>query len=150
MNAEASGLPTRSDQLLPPKSISPTGQGGCRHRPWWLSLNTWLADVLANHYEEARERADFLLAAGLLQVTGCIETETLGAKKTRFRGRQVAAYRFIYCMLRQTVASYDDVVRHRCNNRRCINPEHLEIGSRGDNMMDERDFGANGVDFDLL
>ncbi len=110
----------------------------------------WLADVLANHYEEARSRADFLLAAGLLQVTGCIETETLGAKKTRFRGRQVAAYRFIYCVLRQTVASYDDVVRHRCNNRRCINPEHLEIGSRGDNMMDERNFGANGVDFDLL
>ncbi len=47
----------------------------------------WLADVLANHYEEARSRADFLLAAGLRQDTGCIETETLGAKKTRFRGR---------------------------------------------------------------
>jgi hypothetical protein len=38
---------------------------------------------------------------------------------------------------------YDDVVRHRCNNRRCINPEHLEIGSRGENLQDERDFSAS-------
>ena len=110
----------------------------------------WLADLLANHYEEARSRAASLLETGVVQDTGCIETDTIGAKKTRFRGRQVAAYRFIFCVLRQTVASYDDVVRHRCNNRRCINPDHLEIGSRGENLMDERDFGANGVDFDLL
>ncbi|AVW91975.1 hypothetical protein DA792_13555 [Celeribacter baekdonensis] len=41
-------------------------------------------------------------------------------------------------------ASYDDVVRHRCNNRRCINPAHLEIGTRGENFMDEREFAANG------
>ena len=31
-----------------------------------------------------------------------------------------------------------------------INPEHLEIGSRGENLQDERDFSANGVDFSLL
>ena len=48
------------------------------------------------------------------------------------------------------VAGYDDVVRHRCNNRLCINPDHLELGSRGENVQDERDFAANGVDYDLL
>lgn len=110
----------------------------------------WLADVLANHYEEARARALSLLETGVRQATGCIETETIGPKKTRFRGRQVPAYRLIHCVLTQTAASYDDVVRHRCNNRRCINPEHLELGSRGENLMDERDFAANGVDYDLL
>ena len=110
----------------------------------------WLADVLANHLEGARSRALSLLATGTVSATGCIETDTVGAKKTRFRGRQVTAYRFIFCVLNQTVASYDDVVRHRCNNRRCINPDLLEIGSRGENFMDERDFRANGVDHDLL
>jgi hypothetical protein len=30
------------------------------------------------------------------------------------------------------------------NNRRCINPDHLEIGSRGENLLDNRDFSANG------
>lgn len=81
---------------------------------------------------------------------GCIETPTLGARKLRFKGRQVAAYRFVFCILNEVLAGYDDVVRHRCNNRRCINPEHLEIGSRGENLQDERDFSANGVDFGLL
>ncbi|MCV2868835.1 hypothetical protein OEW28_09365 [Defluviimonas sp. WL0002] len=48
------------------------------------------------------------------------------------------------------MASYDDVVRHRCNHRLCINPDHLELGSRGDILQDERDFVVNGVDYDLL
>ena len=30
------------------------------------------------------------------------------------------------------------------------NPDHLELGSRGENLQDERDFDANGVDFTLL
>lgn len=63
---------------------------------------------------------------------------------------RLPAYRFIFRVLNGVAAGYDDVVRHRCNNRRCINPERLEIGSRGENLQDERDFGANGVDFDLL
>jgi hypothetical protein len=45
LTAEDPGLPTRSDQHLPPKSTSPTGQGGCRHQPRWLSLNRRLFDL---------------------------------------------------------------------------------------------------------
>ncbi|MFZ0097555.1 MAG: HNH endonuclease, partial [Gemmobacter sp.] len=71
-------------------------------------------------------------------------------RRVRFRGRQLPAYRFIFCILNSVVAGYDDVVRHRCNNRRCINPDHLKLGSRGENLQDERDFSANGVDFGLL
>lgn len=110
----------------------------------------WLQEVLTKHYEEARSRALSLLATAKATETGCLETPTKDAKKARFRGRQVPAYRFIFCVLTRTVASYDDVVRHRCNNRRCVNPQHLEIGSRGDNLQDERDFAANGVDFGIL
>ncbi|WP_083445193.1 hypothetical protein [Ruegeria sp. 6PALISEP08] len=41
-------------------------------------------------------------------------------------------------------------IRHRCHNRRCINPRHLTIGDRRDNLQDERDRQANGVDWGLL
>lgn len=110
----------------------------------------WFASILANHQEEALNRASALVAQGIVSETGCIETPTLGARKVRFRGRQLPAYRFIFCILNGITAGYDDVVRHRCDNKRCINPDHLELGSRGENLQDERDFSANGVDFDLL
>ena len=60
------------------------------------------------------------------------------------------AYRLIYCVLNRAVAGYDDVIRHRCHNRLCINPEHLTIGNRADNKRDDWEYLANGVDFDLL
>ena len=110
----------------------------------------WFEDVFAHHLEEARSRAFALIDEGVVAETGCIETPTLGARKIRFKGRQIPAYRFIFCILNQVVAGYDDVVRHRCDNRCCINPDHLELGSRGENLQDERDFDANGVDFTLL
>jgi hypothetical protein len=110
----------------------------------------WFEVILSQHREEARQRASSLVADGVQMETGCIETPTQDARKVRFRGKQLPAYRFVYCVLNEVTASYDDVVRHRCNNRRCINPEHLEIGSRGENLQDERDFAANGVDFSLL
>lgn len=31
------------------------------------------------------------------------------------------------------------VVRHKCDNRKCINPEHLEYGSQGDNLNDRKE-----------
>ena len=46
--------------------------------------------------------------------------------------------------------SFAEVVRHRCHNRNCINPDHLDIGSRADNKRDDWENWANGVDFDFL
>jgi hypothetical protein len=34
--------------------------------------------------------------------------------------------------------------RHRCDNRRGINPDHLEFGSRAENLQDQRYIDANG------
>jgi hypothetical protein len=113
------------------------------------SLERW-TDIHANYQEEARERALTLIAAGTRTDTGCIVTETAAVRKVRFHGAQYAAYRFIYCVLNDVSPSFEEVIRHRCHNRRCINPAHLEIGSRADNKRDDWDYLANGVDFDYL
>ena len=110
----------------------------------------WFEAVIINNLEEARSRASTLIAEGVETEDGCIETPTLGARKVRFKGRQMPAYRFIFCILNEVAAGYDDVVRHRCNNKHCMNPEHLELGTRGENLQDEREFAANGVDFGML
>ncbi len=44
----------------------------------------------------------------------------------------------------------DIVVRHRCHNRRCVNPDHLQLRTRADNRRDDWDYWANGVDHQLL
>ena len=44
----------------------------------------------------------------------------VGARKVRFMGRQLPAYRLIFCILNRVAAGYDDVFRHRCNNWRCV------------------------------
>ena len=47
-------------------------------------------------------------------------------------------------------ANRDQIVRHRCHNRLCVNPRHLELGDRADNLRDERERRANGVDYAML
>ena len=106
----------------------------------------WLQDILTHHRDTALARVEALLSEAEQTPDGCLETDTQTPRRVRFRGRQVAAYRFVYCVLTQTPAAMDEVVRHRCHNRRCINPEHLMLGSKADNKRDDWDYWANGVD----
>ncbi len=66
--------------------------------------------------------------------------------KVRCRGHQWEAYRFIYCVLNKEIASSDHVIRHRCHNRKCVNPEHLVIGSQADNKRDEEEYWSYEID----
>lgn len=48
------------------------------------------------------------------------------------------------------IASRDHVIRHRCHNRLCVNPRHLQIGSQQDNKHDDWAHWAYGTDPDYL
>lgn len=54
---------------------------------------------------------------------------------TRVSGSQVYVHRLAYA------ATYGGIpagliVRHKCDNGRCINPAHLEVGTQADNVQD--------------
>ncbi len=56
-------------------------------------------------------------------------------------GRRYLAHRLAYA--ESNSLAYDDLkgrlVRHKCDNPSCINPEHLELGTHADNMKDRQD-----------
>lgn len=63
--------------------------------------------------------------------------------------RQTSAHRKAYCVARGLpLAAIDGlVIRHMCDNTRCINPHHLETGTQADNLRDmyDRDRAAVGT-----
>lgn len=110
----------------------------------------WYEDIFEHHLEEALARVDLLLQEVETDDHGCLVTGTLQPRKLRFHGGQDRAYRFVYCVRNRLAANSHQVIRHRCHNRRCINPEHLTIGDRRDNLYDELDRRANGVDWGVI
>jgi len=113
------------------------------------SEQRWMS-ILDTCPEKAESLARSLVSEGSRTEEGCIVTDTTTVKKVRFEGNQYAAYRFIFCALNREVVSFHDVIRHRCHNRLCINPQHLQKGTRADNLRDDWDNWANGVDHRLL
>lgn len=79
-------------------------------------------------------------------MSNCIEHNQAGRRdgyattSRRVKGRKITEllHRAIY--VRYNKISYQDIdglhVRHTCDNPRCINPLHLVIGTRQDNMSD--------------
>lgn len=72
----------------------------------------------------------------------CIEhsvcADEHGYGRVRRGGRNYLAHRLAYCEAHsvpiESIAGL--VVRHTCDNPRCINPEHLLIGTQADNCHD--------------
>ena len=70
--------------------------------------------------------------------TGCWELGTLKSpRRAKLLGVSDYLYRFITLTLTATLPYEGEVVRHLCNNRKCIRPDHLKIGSSGENKMDD-------------
>lgn len=50
---------------------------------------------------------------------------------------KTSTYRFIYLLINAIVPDRTDVVRHQCNNRACIRPDHMLLGTQAQNKLDE-------------
>ena len=109
-----------------------------------------MSNILANHRVEAEAKVAALLANTEKTEGGCLVTPTATYSKTQMRGRQWPSYRFILSVLERVSMPEAIVVRHKCHNRLCINPQHLQFGTQADNKRDDVARWANGIDYDYL
>jgi hypothetical protein len=54
---------------------------------------------------------------------------------TSYRGKPVPAHRLMHTLVKGPVPEEKDCC-HSCDNRKCINPDHLWVGSRQENLLD--------------
>lgn len=91
-----------------------------------------------------------------LQENGCLEWQGYigkgGYGNIRVLGRMYRAHRYAYEQIKGPIPA-GVLVCHHCDNRKCVNVEHLFLGSHSDNMLDMHSkdrhpkytFSINGV-----
>ena len=65
-----------------------------------------------------------------------ITLKTLGCEYFPHNKCSTTIHRFVYAVYNDTILYPKDVIMHTCDNRICINPNHLKLGTVKENNKD--------------
>jgi len=92
---------------------------------------------------------DLFLSYSITTNTGCMEWtrcyNTDGYPRAYINGQANGKVHRIVWELYNKESAHNQVVRHTCDNPKCINPKHLLIGSNKDNVQDRTDRDRLGI-----
>ena len=88
-----------------------------------------------------------LLKSRLITDSGCWQwtagVTSKGYGKIKSHGRTCSVHRFSWDTFKREPIGPGLMVLHRCDNKRCFNPDHLFLGTHHDNMRDMREKGRS-------
>lgn len=97
-------------------------------------------------YDEERIWKKLIKNSKLDSMTGCIEWQagiaSNGYGKVRYNDITTSPHRLVWKLTHGDIPT-SLYVLHSCDNRKCLNIDHLFVGSHSDNMQDMRKKGRN-------
>lgn len=94
--------------------------------------NSYTEDIYKVGYDRIKDKI-IILDNGCYEVN--CHTHGSGYKYINIKDKKVATHRIMFYYTNSNVDE-SMIIRHKCNNKSCCNPDHLECGSCRDNLID--------------
>lgn len=94
-----------------------------------ITILPWHRDKYLRRFETKFIKTD----QGCWYWAGALDQRGYGFLK--YKCKRIRAHRFSWTIYKDEIPE-GMLVLHKCNNKRCVNPEHLYIGDDSDNLQD--------------